>query len=287
MGGTWLVANAGMAKLSPPQKAELDSHREDLLQHVEKMTRGPMIVLGFIWIVLIVIEFLQGLSRGLKILTTVIWIIFIFDFVLRFSIAPKKKEFLKHNWLTSLALIVPALRVFQFIGILRVLTAAGGLSIVQIMGTLSRGMSSLGQTLGRRGFGYISLLTLIVTFVGAAGMYAFEHTVPAPNGIHNYGDAIYWTLMMITTIGSEYWPKTPGGKILTVLLSLYAVAILGYVAASLATFFIDRDADDPKAAVASDKSVQAVLAEVQALREEVAKLKPKSQEVPLGTQSGQ
>jgi len=263
-----------MAKLNPAQKAELDSHREDLLHHLEKILRGPMIVLGFVWIVLIVIEFLEGLSHGLKLVTTAIWIVFILDFVLRFSLAPKKKQFLKQNWLTSLALVVPALRIFQFVGILRLLTASGGLSIVQIMGTLSRGMSALGQTLGRRGFGYIALLTLIVTFVGAAGMYGFENKVSGPGGIHNYGDAIYWTLMMITTIGSEYWPHTPGGKILTVILSLYAVAILGYIAASLATFFIDRDADDPKAALASDKSVQKVLVEIAKLREEIAQLKP-------------
>jgi len=75
--------------------------------------------------------------------------------------------------------------------------------------------------------------------------------------------------MLLTTIGSEYWPSTPGGKILTVLLSIYAVAILGYVAAALATFFIDRDAADPDAAVASETSLQQVLHEVQALRLEI------------------
>ncbi|HEY3875607.1 MAG TPA: ion channel [Candidatus Kapabacteria bacterium] len=263
-----------MPKLSLPEKAELDNHREDLLHHIERILRGPMIVLGFAWIVLIVLEFVHGLSHTLKVLTTAIWIAFILDFVLRFSIAPKKKAFLEKNWLTSLALIVPALRVFQFVGILRMLSVSGGFSIVQIMGTLNRGMNALGQTLGRRGFGYISLLTLIVVLVGAAGIYGFEHKVPAPAGIHDFGSAIYWTLMMITTIGSEYWPQTPGGKILTVLLSFYAVAILGYIAASLATFFIDREAEDEKAPVVGEKSIQKVLEEITALRAEIAELKP-------------
>lgn len=262
-----------MAKLSPPEKAELDTQREDLLFKLERGLRGPMIFLGFVWIVLIILEFLQGLSQPLKVLTTAIWIAFILDFILRFSLAPKKKQFLKQNWLTSLALIVPALRIFQFIGILRILAVSGGFSIVQIMGTLNRGMNDLGQTLGRRGFKYVSLLTLIVVFVGAAGIYGFEHKVPAADGIHNYGAAIYWTLMMISTIGSDYWPQTAGGKILTVLLSFYAVAILGYIAASLATFFLDRDAADPKAEMASEKSIQKVLAEIQSLRDEIASLK--------------
>src|SRR5437588_11547344 len=105
----------GMQKLSAPQKAELDSHRESLLAQIDRILRGPMFLLGFIWIVLIVLQFIQGLSSGLKILTTAIWIIFILDFLLRFFIAPEKKEFLKNNWLTTLALIVPALRIFQFV----------------------------------------------------------------------------------------------------------------------------------------------------------------------------
>jgi voltage-gated potassium channel len=141
------------------------------------------------------------------------------------------------------------------------------------MGTMSRGMNALSQTLGRRGFKYISLLTLIVVFVGAAGVYGFENDVPLPGGIHDYGTAVYFTVMMVTTIGSDYWPRTSGGKILTVILSLYAVAILGYIAASLATFFIDREAENPQAPVPSEKSIQKVLDEVRALRKEIAELK--------------
>jgi voltage-gated potassium channel len=235
-----------------------------------------MMVMGFAWLVIIIVQLVNGLSRPLKVAATAIWIVFILDFILRFSLAPRKKQFLKSNWLTTLALVIPALRVFQVVGIVRVLAATGGLNIVQIVGTLNRGMNALGSTLGRRGFGYVSLLTIFVTLLGAAGIYALEHKVPDPNGIHDYGNAIYWTFMMITTIGSAYWPQTTGGKILTVLLSFYAVAILGYIAASLATFFIDRDADDPKAAVASDKSVEKVLEEVRALRAEIVQQRQKS-----------
>jgi voltage-gated potassium channel len=260
-----------MPKLEADQKRALDSERLGLLARLERALRGPMMVLGFIWLVLLVVQLVNGLSPKLAWIETAIWIAFIVDFVLRFWVAPKKKQFLKHNWLTTLALIVPALRVFQFLRFIRLLRVTGGFNIVKIVGTLNRGMQALGRTLGRRGFGYVSLLTLIVTLVGAAGMYGFEHTVNSPGGIHDYPTAVYWTFMLITTIGSEYWPQTGGGRILTALLSLYAVAILGYIAASLATFFIDRDADNKQAAVAGQQQVEQVLAEVRALREELRK----------------
>lgn len=50
--------------------------------------------------------------------------------------------------------------------------------------------------------------------------------------------------MLLTTIGSDYWPRTVEGKLLTLGLSLYALGILGYVAASLASFFVGRDVEE-------------------------------------------
>ncbi len=55
---------------------------------------------------------------------------------------------------------------------------------------------------------------------------------------------------MITTVGSEYWPQTPEGRVLCLLLALYAFAVFDYVAATLSTFFIERDAANHDAQIA-------------------------------------
>ena len=99
---------------------------------------------------------------------------------------------------------------------------------------------------------------MIVALLGAAGMYAFENEVPVESGLHNYGTALWWTAMLITTMGSEYWPKTPEGRVLCFFLALYASAVFGYLTATLATFFISRDADDDEAEIA-DHLVHAAL----------------------------
>jgi voltage-gated potassium channel len=70
-------------------------------------------------------------------------------------------------------------------------------------------------------------------------------------------------------MGSEYWPKTPEGRVLCFLLALYAFAVFGYVTATLATFFIGRDADDDKAELAGAKSIEALHTEIAALRAEM------------------
>lgn len=124
----------------------------------------------------------------------------------------------------------------------------------------------------RRGFGYVLILTLIVTLVGAAGMYAFEGTTLDGSGFKDYGTAVWWTAMLMTTMGSEYWPKSPEGRVLCFILALYAFAVFGYVTATLATFFIGRDADNDKAEIAGAKSLESLRTEISALRSELQAL---------------
>lgn len=61
-------------------------------------------------------------------------------------------------------------------------------------------------------------------------------------GFESYGDALWRKSMLITTIGSQFWPQTAEGRILCFPLSLYGVDVFGYITASLASFFVDRDA---------------------------------------------
>jgi voltage-gated potassium channel len=42
-------------------------------------------------------------------------------------------------------------------------------------------------------------------------------------------------------MGSDYWPQTPEGRLLCLLLAIYAFAVFGYVTAAIAAYFVDRD----------------------------------------------
>ena len=203
-----------------------------------------MVILGFVWLGLLALELTRGLDPALEALGTAIWLIFIADFAFRLALAPKKWTYIRRNWLIAISLLVPALRVFKLARIVRVLRvgrAARGLRLFRILSSLNRGMRALGKTMGRRGFGYAVALTIIVVFAGAAGMHAFENENADGRGLHDYASALWWTAMMIRTVGSEYWPQTVEGRLLCLLLALYAFAVFGYVAATLSTFFIERN----------------------------------------------
>lgn len=257
------------------QPEDLAQERREALQQLEGWLETPMLVLGFAWLALFVVEIVWGLNPLLETAGAVIWIIFILDFGLKFAIAPHKLHYLKSSWLTAISLVLPALRVFRIVRVVRVLRLARvtrSLQLVRIVGSLNRGMRALGATMGRRGFGYVAALTLAITLVGAAGMLAFENEMPDERGIHSYGTALWWTAMIMTTMGSEYWPQSPEGRALGFLLALYAFAVFGYLTATLASYFIGRDAANAEAELAGAKSVEALTAEVAALRAEVRAL---------------
>ena len=256
-------------KAAPIEEA-LKSERYELLHRLEDSLEVPMLVLAFVWLALLIVELIWGESPLFEIIGTIIWVIFILDFAVEFVLAPHKVAYIKRNWLTAISLLIPALRLFRFFRVFRLLRLARlgrSFRLLRVVSSLNRGMRALGANLSRRGFGYIFALTTLVAFTGAAGIYAFENGVPG--GMKSYGEALWWTAMVLTTMGSQYWPQTVEGRVLCVFLALYAFAVFGYVTATLATFFIGRDAENEETELAGAKQLASILEEVRALREEL------------------
>lgn len=237
--------------------------RWQVLAQLEEWLETPMILLSFVWFSLVVVELTWTTSGLFELLGTIIWIVFIAEFALRLVLAPDKLRFLRRNPITIVALIAPAFRFFRALRLLRLVR---GLRLVRIVGTANRGLNALRKSLGRRGLGYVIGATVLVTLLGAAGMLAFEPAREVEGGFKGFGDALWWAAMLITTMGSGFWPQTAEGRLLTFLLSLYGFAVFGYITASFATFFIGQEAQDKEGDVAG-------AADVAALREEIALLR--------------
>jgi voltage-gated potassium channel len=177
-------------------REQIDDERRSLVERLEGWLETPLLILGFVWLVLLIIELTGKLSPGLELLATTIWIVFIVDFAVKFTLAPTKFQYLKANWLTALSLLVPALRVFRIFRVFRILRAARavrGVRLFRVLTSLNRGMRSLGSSFGRRGFGYVVALSAIVVLAGAAGMVAFEN---------EYGDETARLRTEIRSLGS-------------------------------------------------------------------------------------
>lgn len=252
----------------------LDDERRELLEQLQDWLETPMLALGFVWLALFVFEFVWGEGAAINTATIVIWVIFIGDFALKFALAPDKSDYLKSNWLTVVALLVPALRVFRIFRIVRLFSAARavrGVRLFRVVSSLNRGMRALGKAMNRRGAAYVIALSVVVTLLGAAGMYALERDQPG-SALPDYGSALWWTAMVMTTMGSDYFPQTVEGRVLCFLLALYAFAVFGYVTATLATYFVGRDAADKDAEVVGAEDIKMLRDEITSLRQEMREM---------------
>lgn len=243
------------------------SERWQTLHELDAWLRKPMLVLSFLWLILLIVELTGGASKLLESFGTGIWIAFILEFALRFTLAPKKRRFLRENWLTVFALAVPALRLFRAFTFLRAARALRGIRLVRVVGSANRGMNALRRTLRRRQFGYVLALTTLILFLGAAGMLSFEPARESAGGFTSYGHALWWTGMLIASIGTDFWPVTTEGRVLSALLSLYGLAVFGYITASFASFFVGRDAELPEGEIAGASELALLRTEIAALRQ--------------------
>lgn len=262
----------------------VERQRWRLLLHLSDLLERPMIALSLVWLVLLVLEFTRGVGPVLRGLGYLIWATFILHFLLELTIAPRKGVYLRRNWITAISLVLPALRVLRVFRAFRVLRglraarAVRSVGLLRLLTGMNRGMRALGAALGRRGVGYVAALTIIVVFAAAGGMRYFEgpealrdagleELAASGAGLDTYSEAFWWTAMMITTVGSDYWPQTPEGRILCWALALYAFMFFGYLTATLASFFVSRDES-------RDRHAANLAQEVAALRRQLAEIKP-------------
>ena len=246
--------------------------KPSFLTTLPRKLERPMLLLSFVWFLIIITELVNGMSPLLQSLGTVLWALFVFYFGLRLATVPNRAVFLKRNWLFVLAILVPVLRFVPYLQsypLTRAVTATFGMQVIWMFASADQGLRSLRRTMGRRGTGYALTFTMVVILAGAAGMLHFEGSSPDPQGIHSYPKALWWVAMQITNIGSGYQPVTPGGHVLCLGISIFAVAIFGYLTAVFAAMFIGRDMEDPKSEISNQKSILQLSSEVAQLRKAI------------------
>lgn len=246
-------------------KKQLKDERTELLSQINDLFDFPLTLLSLLWLVLIIVDFVYGLSSSLQRLSLIIWGIFIIDFFIELYISPMKQDYLKQNWLVAFSLFLPALRVlrlFRGLRLVRFANSVRSLNLARILSSFNRSLRTVRQVMRKRGLRYVLLLTVLITFLGAAGMYNFERP-----GLTSYWDALWWTAMIMTTIGSAYWPVTPEGRVLAFSLSVYAFSIFGYITAALASMLVGKEKEE-----LSSNEIAELRSEVQKLSSEISRI---------------
>lgn len=212
-----------MAKTEPKL-----SPREIAVQRWERRSTIPLAILALVYLALYAFEVLSDadgtIRRDLIAASDAIWILFIIDFIARFSMHDNKRLFLRRNVIEIFGLVLPMFRAFRMF---RVIIA---------IGFLSRVTQSLQARIGI----YLGLILPLLVFTCALGVYDAEHGVHGAN-ITQFGDAVWWAMVTIATVGyGDYYPVTFEGRAIAVLLMFSGIALLSVVTVSFASWFLGR-----------------------------------------------
>ena len=152
------------------------------------------------------------------------------DYAIRFSLAPRKRIFVKTHVLDLLA-IIPYNEVFTFLRFSRVGRFARLAKLSRLIG-LSSKLKHISNRINRRnGFYFLLSVNSIIILISSAVIARVEH--------HNFIDAIWWSVATVTTVGyGDIVPQTLVGKAVAVVLMFSGIATLGLLTSSLNNIFV-------------------------------------------------
>ena len=228
------------------------------------LTGAAVVFLGaYAWEVLANAQ--GGTKNAAELMIDAVWALFGVDYLVRLTLAPSRgRWFLRH--LPDLAIIV-----LPFLRPLRLLRLVTLVSIMQrSAGTALRGRITL----------YTAGSAALLIFTSALATLDAERDEPG-SSIRTFGQALWWALTTITTIGyGDTFPVSTEGRFIAALLMIGGVALIGVVTATLASWIVSLVEEE------SAEQEAATQAQVAALQRQVSELSERIDRLLAERESG-
>jgi voltage-gated potassium channel len=171
-----------------------------------------------------VIGNLQGARATVtETIINVTWALFALDYVVRFVLAAAKWRWFRTHLLDLLIVALPIARPLR---LLRLVTLLNFLH--RSVGGFFRGRVVIYAIAGS------SLLVYVAALAELDAERDYGH-------ITNFGDALWWAFVTISTVGyGDYFPVTLTGRLVAVGVMVGGIALLGVVTATLASWIVER-----------------------------------------------
>ncbi len=240
------------------------------------LTVMSLVVMG-----LLILPLDQQTLDLLRLYDNVICLVFLADFAGNLMASrPKRRYFIaERGWLDLLGSI-PSFGFFPAAGLLRLFRISRLARIMRLLrGNKKRELiDDVVQNRGQYAVFITLLAAMLVLGTSSVLVLQFESRDPGAANIDTGGDALWWALVTITTVGyGDFFPVTSLGRLTGVFVMFAGVGIIGALASILASILVPPAKDTTVADAAATKSINdsmdAVAAELANLRAEVAAMR--------------
>ncbi|CAM5742247.1 potassium channel family protein [Mycolicibacterium aubagnense] len=188
----------------------------------------------------------------LDIVTFLTWAVFVVDYFARLYLATDRRKWFLHHLIDLAVVLLPLLRPLRLLRLVVLVSA-----LQEAIGNAIRGRVVIYTVSGAVLLIYVGALAELETERAAAGSH-----------ITNFGDAVWWAITTITTVGyGDIYPVTTTGRVIAVLMMIGGISLVGSITATIASWIIHTVSVE-------DKAHNAVTAaQIDGLHNEIAQLR--------------
>ena len=235
-----------------------DASQDERLRLFSARVDPVMMLLALLWLPVLVVPLVTHLHGwvdvGFAVVDYFVWVAFLTEYVAKLTLAADRWQFVRHHLLDLAMVAVPILRPLRLARLLRFVRL--GRVVIVLGSTLRRARAMLTH----HGLQFVLLAVAAIVFATAGLELVFEQHSTGPTAIHNFGDALWWSVVTVTTVGyGDKVPMTGGGKWVATALMFTGIGLVGTLTATIASFFVQEQQSDELA------DIKAQLAEIREL----------------------
>ena len=223
------------------------------LRRFEKRAEWPMAAAAVTFLVGVTVQVIVQphgrCSTATNFVMSVAWGIFVLDYVARLCLASNRRRWFVRHLLDLAVVVLPLfwpLRLFRLLFLIAVIEKA------------------IGRAIRGRVIIYTASGALLLVYACSLSILQVERARP-DSSINNFGDALWWALETVTTVGyGDKSPHTTLGKLIAATLMIGGIGVVSLITASLAAWIVERVAEEDTASQAITET------HIDALRTDVA-----------------
>jgi voltage-gated potassium channel len=205
----------------------------------------PLTILSLVWLpvlaVPLAVHLPAAVATGFDVVDYLVWAAFAVEYSVKLYLAPSRRRFFTSHLIDLMVVALPALRPLRALRLLRLLTLG------RVGAVLANALKRAREIFTHHGLHFVLLAVVGIVFACSAAELGFEQHAHGST-IHNFGDALWWSIVTVTTVGyGDQYPVSAGGRGVAVVLMLVGIGLIGILTATVASYFVADKAEQDKA----------------------------------------